>query len=365
MSEEGRKLSADEKEALMRGDLEAAGMEKEPPKEEVVEKTEDVKEEKTEEKTEEKAEEKVEEVAFDFSALGKKFEREINDEESLKSLFEKADKYESTTKDFEETKQKLTDYQKRIEKINPLAHFKNEDEYKRQQLLIKKGDDLGVDAMKELSVLNPSKVSELSDVAALKLQLMVDKSVTAEEADAYLQRKYDVTDFMDEDIEAGVKSAIKIDAIDARRQVSDLYSDIDIPEQKDFETSRQELQSAWDTPLQELKKGINELKITEDVGIALTESMLGSIDIDGTLKELVANGVEPSEAALGAIAGEWRKELLSNNIEHVLKAATNKAVEQNDEKWRAKIHNDKPLDNGSREESKTDEDNDSKMSRIL
>lgn len=305
---------------------------------------------------------KEEPKPFDFGVLSEKIGREINDEESLKALFEKADKYESTATEYEQTKQQMSELSK---KLDPLSYFASEDEYKRQQLLIKKGDQLGKDAIKELSVLNPSEVGNLSDVDVLKLQLMVDKGVSKEDAESYLMRKYDVTDFSDEDIEAGVKSAMKIDAVDARRQVSDLYGDIEIPNKTDIESSRQKFSESWSTPLTELKKGLDNIKITEGVELGVTDSMLESIDINGTIKELMANGIEPSEAALASIAGAWRDQLVVKNIKHVAEAITNAAIEKNNTEWRAKVHNDQPLNDGSRGEQTQTLSNDDSILSVL
>ena len=374
---EGKTLSAEDKQAIMAGtfkgeegydETKTEDTSKETKTDTATEtKTEPEKkvEEKTEKTVEEKAkEEKVDESPFSLQSFNKKFEKEFESEDNLKSLFEKADKYDETKTSNDDLTQKLTEYQNLAEQLDPMSNFLNEDEYVRQQFLKKNVDNLGEDAIKALSVLSPSKVKELSDVDALKTQLMVDKNISSAEAETYLLNKYSIERFGDEDIEAGIKTTMKVDAIDARRDVSKLYDGIEIPQKVDWETSRQELKSSWDSPLSELKKGLDKISVADGVEINITESMLENVDVDSTLRELMSKQIAPSEAAMESIIGTWRDKIVINNMSQVAEAIANDAVEKNNAEWRKKVHNDKPLDETSRSEA-TEQTNDEKMRDML
>jgi hypothetical protein len=365
MSEEGRLLSQAEKEALMRGDLKEAGLDtEEQSKEEKQEEEtqEDKKEEKQEGSTEKKEEEKREEPPeFNLSAFNKKFEKEIEDEESLKSLFEKAEKYDATKTSYDEQAQKLLEYQNIAEKLDPMSNFLNEDEYKRQQLLIKDGGKFNEDAIKALSVLTPSKVKELSDVDALKTQLMIDKGVTGKEAEAYLSSKYE--GFNSEDIGEDVAAVMKVDAVDARRDVSKLYDGIDIPTKTDYEAARTQLKESWNEPIPALVKSIDKIQVAEGLDFVVTDEMKKGLE-ESTLSWVMSKQIKPSEEAGALITGHLKDQIIINNMDQFVKSIMSDLEEKFKEGERARTHNDKSLNDDTRSDH-TEEDNDAKMSRLL
>jgi len=350
--EGGKVLSDAEKQALMQGG-EQGQVEEKPTNEPVKKEETEVVEEKVEEKPTE----------FDYSAFNKRFGREVNDEESLKSLFEKADNYEATKKSHDETTKLLTEYKGLAEKLDPMAYFANEDEYVRQQFLKNKAGELGDDAIKALSVMSPSRVKELSNVEAIKLNLMVDKGLDGKEADAYMSKHYEVEDFNDEDLDAGVTATFKVDGKDAKDSLGKLYDGIDIPTKTDYETARTQLKESWESPVSELVKGIDKIQLEEGLDFVVTDAMKEGLEQSVT-DYVMSNQLKPSEEAGAQIAGMLREQLVIQNLDKVIKSVRADLEESFKAENRAKIHNDKPLDSSNRSENQN-EDNDSKMSRIL
>ena len=367
--EDGRKLSPEQKEAVMRGDLKGAGIEvEEQPKETVKEAVkeevkEEVKEVVKEEVKKEEVKEEVEVPQFDLALVNKRFEREIESEDALKTLFEKADKYDDTKSSYDETLQKMTEYQNLAEKLDPMSNFLNEDEYIRQQFLKKNIDTLGEDAVKALSVLSPSKIKEMSDIDALKTQLMVDIGLNSAEADAYLLKKYDVDDFSSEDLDVGVKATMKVDVKTAKDGLNKLYDGIEIPTKTDYEAARTQLKESWDNPLNELVKGIDKIQIAEGLDFSVTDEMKEGLK-ESSLSWLMSKQVKPSEEAAANLVGQIKDQIVLKNIDKVVKSITADLKEQMKAGERTEYHNDTPLNDSSRTTDQT-EDNDSKMSKLL
>jgi hypothetical protein len=363
MSDEGRVMSPEEKEAAMRGDLKGAGME------EAKQATETVKEEvkevvKEEVKTEVKTEVKEEAPQFDLASFNKRFKREIESEDAFETLFEKADKYDDTKSSYDDTLQKMTEYKTLAEQLDPMSNFLNEDEYKRQQFLKSNIDSLGEEAIQVLSTLNPSKVKEMGDVDALKTQLMVDIGLNGVEADAYLLQKYNVEGFDSEDLDIGVKATMKVDGKAAKDSLGKLYDGIDVPTKTDYETARTELKQSWDTPLDELVKGIDNIQIAEGLDFSVTDEMKQGVK-DSSLAWLMSKQVKPSEEAAASLVGQIKDQIVLKNIDKIVKSITADLTEKLKSDTRGEIHNDKPLNESSRTKEGTDDNNDSKMSKLM
>ncbi len=304
----------------------------------------------------------VKEPELDFGVFEKKFGRKIEKEEDLKALFEKADKHEELNKSYSETVEKLNEYKGMAEKLDPLANFLNEDEYKRQQLLIQKQGKLSDDAVKSLSVLTPNKVKELSDADALKLSLMIDKDLTAKEAEDYLLNKYNVEDF-GEDMDERTKTVIKVDAKDARKQVLKLYDGISVPQKIDVEAARAQNKQAWERVIPEMVKSIDKIQVAEGIDFVVTDDMKKGMD--AYVESLVlSKQIKPSEAAGAEILGHLKDEILIRNISSVVKSMETDLREKIKAETRAYLHNDRPLDEGKRG-TETQLDNDAKVRRLL
>ena len=380
--DEGTVLSVEEKQAIMAGTFKG----KEDSTEKKVEdtsketKTDTAKEtkadtkveeridekvgEKTEKKVEEKVEEKkVEESVFDLTAFNKKFGKEFESEDNFKSLFEKADKYDETKTSNDDLTQKLAEYQNLAEQLDPMSNFLNEDEYKRQQLLIKLKDELTDDAAKALSVLSPEKIKGLSDFDALRNELMLDRGVTREAADALLLKQYEIADFTTDDMDLGTKTMIEVAAQDARKLLTSKFDGIDVPTKVDYETARTQIKESWNTPLKQIVDGIDKIQLEDGVDFVVTDEMKEGL-YDRTINGLMAKQVKPSEDAGANISAAMKDQLLLDNMGKVVKSIFADAREQVKSETRKEVHNDQPLKDTSRSEA-TDQTNDEKMKSML
>jgi hypothetical protein len=171
-------------------------------------------------------------------------------------------------------------------------------------------------------------------------------------------------EFGAEDIEDGVKTAMKVDAIDSRRDVSKLYDGITIPEKVDYESARTQVKEAWDTAMPDLVKGIDKIQVDEGLDFVVTDEMKAGL-VDKYTSLAMSNQMKPSEETAAEIVGAMKGELLLNNIDKFVKSLRADLEEGVKSETRKKLHNDKPVDNSSRAQGKTDVDNDSKMSKML
>lgn len=380
--EGGRTLSNDEKVAMMGGDKSYAppGLEKkEEQREPVAEKKkeeEDKKEEpvaekkvgessKVEEGTEETEKGKKEDKGQpDFlSAFNSEFEKEFTEIDQIKELFDKAEKYGDLKSSKSESDQKLAEYKRIAEGVDPMQFFASEDEYIRQQFLKQNKDKLTPDAIDALAALSPERVGKLSDVEALTFDLVVDKGLTSEEAQAYLKMNYEVDDFGSEDIDAGTRAKIKVDVKGAKDRLSSKYEGITIPEKTDWETQRIELKQSWETPVDELVKGIDKIQLDEGIDFVVDPSMKEGLR-DEIMATLVAQGIKPSEATMGELAASTRDTILSRNMDKVVKSLRQDIAEQEKAKIRSEVHNDQPVNTDSKEGDAKDSNDDIILGRL-
>ena len=350
--EEGKVLSADDKMAMM-------GFQQ--PQVKQPENTE-LEVEKLEKQVEQKKEQ-VSEVSFDISSFNKKFERNFEKEDDIKSVFDKVGKYDELSKSYEALSQELSEYQRLSEGLDPMSHFLNEDEYIRQQFLKKNADKLGEASIKTLTSLTPSKIKDMDNVSALKTDLVVNQGLTQEEAEAYLMKHYNVEGFEDEDLDVATKASIKVEARTAKERLNKLYEGINIPEKRDWKEARQQLKDSWNKPVEEAVKGINKIKLAEGLDFNVTDAMKDGL-YEESLNEILISGVKPSEAALGDIVSRINDKIVLRYMDDVVKSLTNDITEKVKAEYRSKYHNDKPFNSDARETGNV-EDNDAKILSMI
>lgn len=337
-----REISEEEKQQMLNSQSEGKTEEKE----------ETQTEEKTEENTEESKTEEKEEVKddFDFNSfsgvLEKQFGKKFEKEDDIKAIFEKADRYGEVETTNKELSQKVDELGVIASKVNPLEHFANEDEYVRQQFLKSKGGELNSDALKVLSNLSPSKVKELSVIDALKNDLVINKGVTSEAAEAYLLKKYDVDDFNEiEDL--ATKTTIDIDGGEAKERLGHLYDGIDVPQKVDFAAAREQLQTSWSEPMQQLLDGVDKIHLTESVDFVVEDAMKEGL-LNEAMNEVLTNGIQPSEEAGAAIIASFRGKILERNMGKVVESIEKDVAEKIKSDTRKEMHNDKDVKDTSR-----------------
>ena len=298
---------------------------------------------------------------FDLGMFNKKFGKEFDSEEAITSLFEKAGKYDEVQANHEALSEKLTKYERDLEKLDPISNFLNTDEYIRQQFLIKNRERLEEEAIQQLVSLSPKKIKELSPVESLKIDLMVNEGLTSEEATAYLSDKYNTEDF--EEMDAASKAKMKLDVKSAKSRLDKLYEGIEIPQKIDHETARTQLKESWKNPVNELVKTLDKIPVAEGVDFVVTEEMKEGL-LEETLAEIANSGLKPSEDTLRQIKGHLTDRLILHNMDKFVKGVMTDAMEKAKAELRKQVHNDKPLSTATRVSEDT-MDNDSKIKSML
>ena len=301
----------------------------------------------------------AEDSAFSFEAINKRFGREFKDEDEIKSVFDKAGKYEEVLSDLQSKEDKISELEKLTGKLNPRSWFANDDEYVKNQFLINKKDSLSEAQIDALKGISPSNVDKLSPQDALKVDFIVNKGLSPEEAEALVETKYGDVDEEDK----GAIAQMKLDATSAKNGIKELYKGIDVPEQTDYIAKASEnlnkIKGTWDTSLSEATKGLTEIKISEDFTFKATEQDLKSAK-DFVYNQFVNNGVQPSEEMLSAAMSAMSDRIVLNNLDKILKARDANMEEVYKEKFRKEVHNDGSLNTNSRE-SATQDSNVSKL----
>lgn len=293
--------------------------------------------------------------SFSFDAFNKHFEREFKDEDEIKSVFEKAGKYDDVLSDLESKDTKIGELEQLTGKLNPREWFASDDEFVKNQFLRTKKDELGETKINALKGVSPSSIENMSAQDALKLDLIVNKGLDSEEAGALIEQKYGD---LDED-DKGALAGMKVEALSAKDGLKKLYEGIDIPEAVDYEAQKIALKDSWNTPLSEATKSLSEIKVSEDFTFNADASELESVKQE-VYDELLQAGVKPSEESLGFAMSRISDKIVLNNMDKILKARDADLKEVWKEEYRKEIHNDTSLNTSSRETG-TQESNASKL----
>lgn len=265
---------------------------------------------------------------------------------------------------------KLTKANKELlEKIDPLKFFANEDEYRRQQLLISHPD---YDPATLSRVVN-SDLEKLSPIEVLRLKIQLqdgDIYKTTQEVDEAIEDEYDVelTDGFDE-IESRKKNKILKNAKMARKEFLELKQGVKLPEKVDYDKQKQEAfdksKDQWSPFFKEdFIKALGKIEFTTKTKDGKVEKVFEfkvdegyhkSINekIDGIIETIAKRNVEFTKEGKQAIIKEFKDYYLKNNILKIMDAYANDKITQMDEEQFKKLQNPKPVSKKEAPESKT------------
>jgi hypothetical protein len=331
-------------------------------KDEVVEKTDVVEPGAVEEKpvqpvsSEEKPEQKAsEEKVVDFVNLfNEKFGKDFKEEKEIRALFDKVGGYDELEKSNKDLLAKLGDYKKVADGVNPMKYFASEDDFIRNQFLLKNKDKFDESKLEVLSSLSPERISKLSPVEAIKKDLVVNNGVSAEDAEEYVSETYGDLD----DMSGAAKVKLQLAAKEAKGRLTGLYEGIEVPKGVSVDEHLVQRRDSWQKSVKATVDGIDKLLLADGVDVEIpAESKEGVAD---ELVSMVLNsGMELTEENLKSVAGKARDILLARNIDDAMKAYAATKIEEEKAKWRADIHNDKPLStdvSGSTKATRTNDD---------
>lgn len=296
---------------------------------------------------------------FDLGSFNKKFSRDFADEDSLVQAIERASKYGELEPKYQELTTKYSEIEEVAKRgTDPLSWFANEDEYIRQQFLLKKGDKFSPDALNVLTRLTPSSIDKMNAWEVLKTDLLVNNEIEGgmEAVQELLMDKYGVdTDNFDE-FDQKTRNLIKLDSQKAKLGLKSVYDGIELPRKVDFETSRTQLKEVWQTPLQEIVKGIDTIKIADGIDFSVPDDLKEGL-LEETMNELLKSRTSPSVDAGVEIASKLRSKILERGMDKVVAHIKSTVEAQVKEQYRAKVENTEPVNNSSRQ-GQTDDTSD-------
>lgn len=315
---------------------------------------EEVKAEVTE--TTEEAKTEAPEFSFDsFKGYAKtKWEKDIENEDTLKSYFDKADEYETLKKSVDDLEQRKIELETLAKGVDGRSWFANDDEFIRQQFLKNSEGKFSESALEVLTGLSPEKIGKMKPIDAIKAQMMVDyPDMEKHEVEELVMSELGVDDMVQDEWESLPKAKMKKMAKDAKSKLGSLYEGIEIPKAVDIQTDRDTRKETWSKPIDALVDGITKLELSEDLAFDLTSEMKEGLS-DALMNSVLASRTELSEDNLGQLAGMARSHLLERNFDSVLKVVRDTISEQVKEEWQKKVHNPSELNDSKRGDNSGD-----------
>ena len=285
---------------------------------------------------------------FDMKSFSSLLGEEYNDIDSVKTYLKKGKEYDALLSEKQTYESKIAELQGVADKINPLSLFASEDEYVRQQFLLK-NKDMDVELLSKVSNLTPSKIDKLSPFEALKLQMLVDNP-TIEGGEAgvveLLEDKYGILEDYDS-LDRVTKNKLALEAKTAKASLKNLYNGIDVPKKVDIGAERESLKTSWERPLKDIVDGIEKLSIAEGVDFVVTPEMKSGL-FEEALSSIVNNLTKPSVDVASELAGKLREKILLKNLDTVIKNIKTQAMEEAKAHYKQEVHNTRPLNNDGR-----------------
>jgi len=249
-----------------------------------------------------------------YELVNEKFGTSFADDDALRNFLEQRDELErlrGVESEFSETK---TKYEEAKSQLDPRKHFVNEDEYKRQIILQKYGEEVNPTFLNKIVSSDINTMSDL-DILVLGKQISNPNIIGGDEGAKALI--YDQFGIDGEMVESGeftdvAKNRLSDAAVSVRRELNKLKN-VDIPSSGDFETERQtriearesalrELEGKWDKVADKMLEGFNDYHLYEDKDGKKESYYSYAVDADFKamakevlMRDLTEKGVELTE----------------------------------------------------------------------
>lgn len=277
--------------------------------------------------------------------LNKELGTQFGEPSEIKAIFEKANTLETEVKTWQEKYKELEESVSEAQ--NPLSYFIDENEYKRQQLLKTKPD------------LNPSEVNNLfttnlNDLSPEDLMVMnvmlKNPEVNKEEALDHIRKTYDY------DPDDKIPASLKIASKDAKKELSELKTSVELPKKVDFETMRKEKIAEQDKLLNKNKSDLEPIvnKLAESMSdLELFDGFKYQIEPEaraeapsemlGFLLDSGAKIDDNTEKYLGLARDRFMTDYFVKNHKRIMEAYATQKVAEKDAEWRQKVDNPKSI----------------------
>ena len=293
--------------------------------------------EEPKEQPKEEPKETPSEWKFDPEGFNKEFETEYDSpdtlKEDLKSLTELKEKYTQLESEKDGLSQK---YDEAMKSLDPMQYFVNEDEYKRQLILKKFGEEVNPAALNRIV---SADLSTLSDIDVLVLgELVRNSNVYGGEAGA----RELVYDNLGIDLEDNPsewttlqKNKIASAAVSIRSNLNKL-KDVEIPAKVDFEATSQakateakqkldQLTGKWDKAADKMLGGFKEMTIQDEVdgkktdvfSYAVPDAFISGAKTD-VVEFMAENGMEPTQENIEKAMEYVQERFVRENFQNML-----------------------------------------------
>lgn len=348
---------------------------KEQPKEEPKDQPKETPREEPKEEPKETPKEQPAEWQFNAEEFNKQFETEYDSpdtlKEDLKDVKELRTKYSQLETDKSELQNK---YEEALKANDPMQYFANEEEYKRQLILKKYGQEVNPAA---LNMIVSADLATLKDMDVLVLGEMVrNPNVIGGESGAR-ELIYDRLGIDPEEDQSSwstlQKNKIASAATSIRNDLNKLKN-VEIPERVDFETQsaakaqelkqqRQELEGKWDKATSKMLDGFKEFTVQDEVDgnktdvftYAIPEAFIPEAKAD-VLEFMAEQGLEPTQENIEKAMEYVQERFVRENFQNMLLTYGNEIRSKVTEEKDKEVNNPEPPKDTQKPEEQADKE---------
>jgi len=340
--------------------------------------TDDTKKEETKDKDEkEEVSGSPETKSPSIEDFNKVLESEYESLDALKEMLTKAKDADALRLSSEEWKSKYNEKEKLLKEYsNPLTYFKDENEYKRQQLL-KQHPELNSQLAGEVF---SQDVDKMDSLKAITLKTMLENPGLEDGEQGILELIYDKYGIDPEtpksEWDTLTRNKINIESNQAKRFLKEIQGEIKLPETVDFEANKEAAEKAaieakekstkdWKPFVKKMFDKFDKLELTREGKDGKAEKFF-EYEVDKSFKEdaqdealdlIVESGLEINEKNLATVVQDLQDQYFLINRNKIMQAFADELVAAKDKEWREKTDNKKPpSDEEKPEEKKTGAD---------
>jgi len=246
-----------------------------------------------------------------FKLVNEKFGTSFEDDATLQAFLQNKDEIDRLKGVESEHDELKTKYEEAKSQLDPRKHFRDDEEYKRQLILMKYGEDVNPAFLNKII---SKDINEMSDLDVLTLGKQASNPNISNADDAVQLIYNDLRIEPDEDGKLSHIDNLKLSdaSVNVRRELNKI-KDIEIPEVTDFEAARQqkieagesalkELEGKWNTVIDKMVEGFTDYHMYEDKDGKKESYYSYSVDDDfksmakeALMKDLIDRGVDLTE----------------------------------------------------------------------
>ena len=254
-----------------------------------------------------------------YELLNEKYGTSFADDDALKNYLGQQDEIErlrGVESEFKETK---TKYEEAKSQLNPRKHFVNDEEYKRQLILQKYGEDVNPAFLNKII---SKDINELSDLDVLVLGKQASNPNISNPDDAVQLIYNDLRIEPNEDGKLERIDELKLSdaSLSVRKELNKL-KDIEIPALTDYEAEKQarleagesalrELEGKWDKVANKMLEGFDNYHLYEDKDGKKESYYTYAVDDDfksmakeAVMREIAEKGLDLTEENIRQVRG--------------------------------------------------------------